>query len=94
MKNILSIEFENEGKILPYKIGETISFISFKGIFKCGMTEDIVYIKETDIPCAYIVYCEGARFTAKAGYVIKRNSKVLGVASYLSEIENEFPLST
>ena len=94
MKNLLSIEFENEGEILTYKIGEPISFISFKGIFKVGIIDDIIYIRGTIIPCNYIVFCDGARYTAKVGYVIKKNSKIFGIKSIISELENEFPLNT
>lgn len=94
MKYFLSIEFEEQGAQTSYKVGDPISFISFKGYLKVGIIKEIKYIKDTDVPREYIVDCNGKQYIAVSDYVLKQNSKVLNLKSKISEVNDGFPLRT
>ena len=96
MKYHLSIEFENQGEPTDYKIGDIITFISFKGRLKNGIIKEIKMSKNfpVNIPLEYIVECDGLEFIAVADYVLKKNAKVLNLYSKIEELDEGFPLRT
>jgi len=97
MKYFLSIEFENQGDLTNYKVGDPISFISMRrGLLKVGIIKSITMSENmpVNIPIAYLVDCNGKDFVAVSDYVFKNNSKVLNVKSRILELDEGFPLRT
>ena len=95
MKYFLSIEFEDQGQLAKYKVGDIITFISLKGLLKNGVIKEIkTMVNHDDIPVEYKVDCNGKDFIAVADYVLKTNSKVLNLKSRISELDDGFPLRT
>jgi len=95
MKYFLSVEFEDQGELIKYKVGDIITFISLKGLLKNGIIKEIKTIKNhDDIPSEYIVDCNGKNFIAVADYVLKTNSRVLNLKSLIYDVNDGFPLRT
>jgi uncharacterized protein YkvS len=95
MKYFLSIEFEDQGQLSKYKVGDIITFISLKGLLKNGIIKEIkTMTNHNDIPTEYKVDCNGKNFIAVADYVLKTNAKVLNLKSRMSELDEGFPLRT
>lgn len=95
MKHFLSIEFHNQGESMPYKIGDSIAFISFKGSLKIGTIIMIKWMNEENlVPFEFLVDCKGKELKALPEYTLKIGSKVLNLTSIVSELNNGFPLGT
>jgi len=94
MRYYLSIDFYDQGEITNLKIGDLISFVSFKGRIKTGAIKYIRYLKDSKVPDEYEVDCNGRNLIAVSDYVIRKNSKILNLKTNIEEIENGFPLRT
>lgn len=95
MKYFLSVEFEDQVQLTKYKIGDIITFISFKGVFKNGIIKEVkTMINHPEIAVEYKVDCNGKILTAVADYILKTDVKVLNLKSKILALDEGFPLRT
>lgn len=95
MKYFLSVEFEDQGDLIKYKVGDIITFISLRGLLKNGVIKEIKTMRNYDnIPVEYTVDCNGKNFIAVSDYVLKINARVLNLSSNIRERDEGFPLRT
>jgi len=99
MKYVLSVEFYDQCEDANLSIGDAISFISFQGKYKgrvkTGIINEIKYNNEKkEFVLEYKVKCGKVILIAGMDYIIKENSKVNNITSYVNEVKTVFPLRT